>query len=424
MRERLDRLDTATIGLAGAALAANALALLFTVVFARLLGTDGYGELATCVSAFLILAVAGSALQVAAARDVAAGRYGHGPDLAAVVHRWMRSVVIGGSIATAAALALHDPIGALLDIEARWAASLTVPAAAAWLGLCLLRGALQGEGRIGTVGWSIVGEAGGRIVFGLVLVLAGADVFGAFLGTPLTFLVTGLVLLRALGPGHAAPASGFGALVRTAWAPIAGLTLLMALQNVDVILAQHRLADDPAGSYAAAAIAAKVLVWVAVGLALQVVPEASRRATAGDSPFAPLRNALLVLGALAVPVALLYVAVPRLVLELAFGEAYGDAAPALLPLAVAMSLLACTYLGTQYLLALHHARFLAALGVAVAAEIVALAILGDGFVSLALVVLAVHAAVAAIVLVAARAAHAPAPGEPEPEHDAELALVA
>ena len=65
-------------GLAAATLASNAIALLFTVLFARLLGADGYGSLAALISMFLILAVPGSALQVVVARETATGALGPG----------------------------------------------------------------------------------------------------------------------------------------------------------------------------------------------------------------------------------------------------------------------------------------------------------------------------------------------------------
>ena len=53
-------------------IAANVVALVFTVVFARVLGATDYGSLATLMSAFIILMVPGSALQVAVAREVSA----------------------------------------------------------------------------------------------------------------------------------------------------------------------------------------------------------------------------------------------------------------------------------------------------------------------------------------------------------------
>src|SRR5438309_10437541 len=70
--------DTAkAAGLAGAMIANNVLALISTVVFARLL--NDYGSLAALISYFLILSVVGQALQVATARAGVLGSLGVGP---------------------------------------------------------------------------------------------------------------------------------------------------------------------------------------------------------------------------------------------------------------------------------------------------------------------------------------------------------
>ena len=48
--------------------------MIFTAVFARVLGRADYGILAAALSSFLIFSVPGSALQVATARAVATAR--------------------------------------------------------------------------------------------------------------------------------------------------------------------------------------------------------------------------------------------------------------------------------------------------------------------------------------------------------------
>ena len=54
-------------GMAVAVVVSNTIGLAFTIVFARILGASGYGSLAVLVSAWIILMVPGSALQVAVA---------------------------------------------------------------------------------------------------------------------------------------------------------------------------------------------------------------------------------------------------------------------------------------------------------------------------------------------------------------------
>src|SRR5204862_2212047 len=164
---------------------------------------------------------------------------------------------------------------------------------------------------------------------------------GAFLGTPLALAVTAValsvVMRRRIGrPARGGPARSLRSLLRGAWAPVGGLALLALLQNVDVIVVRHQLGHDRAGSYAAAAVAAKAVVWVAIGIALHLLPEATRRAAAGLDPLPVLRRALGVLAVVAAPALFIFAVAPRLLLSAAFGAQYTSAAGALIVLGVAM----------------------------------------------------------------------------------------
>ena len=55
-------------------------------------------------------------------------------------------------------------------------------------------------------------------------------------------------------------------------APVAALTLLFVLQELHVIVVKHEVDGDAAGAYAVAAVAAKAIIWVAVGLGLYLLP--------------------------------------------------------------------------------------------------------------------------------------------------------
>ncbi len=372
---QLRQSETARAGaLAAATLASNLVQLVFVVVFTRLLGPDDYGSLAAMVSAFLILMVGGQALQVAAARETTLHHLGSGGQLAATIEGWTRRL---GIIAVAAILVgqlLRGPLGDLIGVpEHAPAAGLILPTGVLWVMLSLQRGVLQGARVYGVVGISIIVEAFGRLFCGLILYAAGAGVTGAFAGTPLAMAVTVVLLTivtrRKLGHPQDHPSEkSLRALFRGAWAPIAGLGLLALLQNVDVIVVKHRVGGDGAGSYAAAAVAAKSVVWVAIGIALQLLPEATRRAAAGLNPLPVLSRATIVLAVVCAPALLIFFAVPTFLLRIAFGEKLTQAHAALPLLGVAMTLLAVSYLMVQYLLALGRTSFIWVLGVVAVAE--------------------------------------------------------
>ena len=161
------------VGLAAATLASNAVALLFTVLFARILGADGYGSLAALLSTFLILAVPGSAVQVAVARETALGRLGSGGELAATLARWRRTLLVACAVVAVVAALLREQIASVLSVEEAWAAAMTLPTGCLWLLLSVERGALQGQHAYRPIAWSLLLEAFGRLAFGLVLVAAG-----------------------------------------------------------------------------------------------------------------------------------------------------------------------------------------------------------------------------------------------------------
>jgi O-antigen/teichoic acid export membrane protein len=205
---------------------------------------------------------------------------------------------------------------------------------------------------------------------------------------------------RRLGPpARGEPVHRLREMVGGAWPAVIGLVLIAVLQNVDVIMVKRQIGGDAAGAYAAAAVAAKAVVWVAIGIGLYLLPEATRAARAGEDPRRALKRALALVGAVAVPMLIVYALVPGTVLRLAFGPETVRAQDALLVLGVAMTLLAVGYLAVQYMLALGRVAFLPALAVVAALEIALLGDLGTrSLAGFATVVLALQAAAAASVL--------------------------
>jgi glycosyltransferase involved in cell wall biosynthesis len=123
LRKRVAESETLkAAGMAAATLGSNAIALLFTVLFARILGATDYGSLAALVSTFLILAVPGSALQVAAAREAALGRLGDPVALSRTLAAWRRRLLTAGAAVIAAGVVLREPIASLVSVPHEWAA--------------------------------------------------------------------------------------------------------------------------------------------------------------------------------------------------------------------------------------------------------------------------------------------------------------
>lgn len=397
------RTDTGrAAGLGVAVIAANVIALGFTIVFARVLGANDYGSLAALVSAFIILMVPGSALQIAVAREVSASLAAGDGRAGAGVERWVARLLLGGVGVAVVAVLLRGVLAAILNVDQEWAAAAVPVTAVLWMILSVERGALQGFQRYKLVAWSLIGEATARLAFALVLVGVGLDVTGAFLGTALSFVAVGLALAAPLsrhlpeGDGHP-----LRDLFRGASVPVVALTLLFVLQEVHVIVVKHEADGDTAGAYAVAAVAAKAIIWVAIGLGMYLLPEAARRSRGGEDARPILLRTLALIAVCGLPMVLVYAAVGEPLLSAVFGDDLAEASGALPWLGLAMVCLACSYLSVQFLLAIHRRGFIAVLAVAALAEVVVLLSLGAHLTRIAVALFCIQLACAACVLAVA-----------------------
>jgi O-antigen/teichoic acid export membrane protein len=431
--ERLRGSDTAkAAGLAAAMIANNVIALGSTVVFARLL--SDYGSLAALISYFLILSVAGQAMQVATAREGVLGHLGVGRGLITTLKRWTKTLAYVTVAVTVISILLRDPIAQAVGVKHdQWAAAIGLPAGCLWLELSILRGALQGIGDYRSVGISLIGEQATRLVVGAALAAAGLGVTGAYLGTPISFIAIGIwcaLQLHRHAEGTARPtrpptmeAITLWNHVTRAWAAIAGLIVIAVLQNIDIIAAKHRFngVKDLASSYAATAVAAKVLIWVAIGAGFYLVPEVSRRRAKGEDTRPVLAKALVIILVCAVPCLLIFAFGARPLLHAAFGAKRLKATDSLLPLGIAFTLLAATYLAIQYMLALRRFWFLIPIGIVALAEPILLLNSSRKPANFAVVVLAVQAIGALVAFALAlrpdRPLPSPAPASEVPEHE-------
>jgi O-antigen/teichoic acid export membrane protein len=369
--------------LAGAMIANNVIALVASVIFARLL--NDYGALAALISYLTILTVAGQALQVATAREGVLGHLGTGEDLLHTLERWWRTLAVFTVAATVVSVLAREQIAGLVGVQhdsgGVWAAAAGIPAGCLYLEVSILRGALQSIGDYRSVGVSLAGEQAARLLAGGILAAAGLGVGGAYLGSLIAYVAMCGYCARQLytalaGTEHRRWGLGQAgrealSLSRHVWRaaiPIAGLAIIQLLQNVDLIIAKHRMTNRLDSSYAVAAVAAKVLIWVAMGASFYLVPETSRRASAGEETRGVLARSLAIIAVCALPCLAIFAVGAHPLLAAVFGTKRAVASASLLPLGAAFTMLAATYLAVQYLLALRRTWFLLVIGLVAALE--------------------------------------------------------
>src|SRR5205085_4155628 len=106
---------------------------------------------------------------------------------------------------------------------------------------------------------------------------------------------------------------------------------------IDLIAAKHRFDKDIASSYAATAVAAKVLIWVAMGAGFYLVPEVARRRAAEEETRGVLVRALGIVLVCAVPCLLIFAVAAHPLLVIGFSHKRATASSSLLPLGAAFT---------------------------------------------------------------------------------------
>ena len=385
-------------------MAANVLALVTTVALARALGTADYGELARMVSVFTILIVPATALQAAAARDMTLGRLGPASHAIATLQGWIARIMLITLAVLAVCILLRYQLADLLQVSQPWAAAMVIPSGFLWTAWALQRGVLLGVSGYRPVAASLVGEQGFRLLFGLAAALLGAEVGLIFfcsvpLATIPIILITGVLTRRRLGPSDHEPVRvGLRDLASRNPVPVAALTLFAVLQNADVIAVGHFFNTTISGAYAQAAVAAKGVVWIAIGLGLYLLPEAAREAAKGADARHLLTRTTGLLMLVAIPILAIFGFFPEQILTLVFGDQAKLAAPALPWLAGAMTCLSILYLSLQFLLALGRRSFLVVLTFGAVAVPSVVAIRDTSLESVAIGLLILDAILASIML--------------------------
>jgi len=343
-----------------AGLVANGLNLLVTIVLARVLPvrdhSSAYGAFAQMVGLFIVVSLPGSAIAIAVVRRSSwwLARGGN-----AELEAWRRAVsaqiaralcgfaVVAGVVAPFVAKGLGNR---------SWVAVLlTSLGAGCWVAIAVERAFLQSCRRYQPLAGNFLLEGVSRTA-AVLTGAAVAGVTGAVAGILVAELVTWAhawwAATRAV-PDPTRSAAGTpprGELGGDLVASICAFAMLALLQYADVFLV-GRLYSQGSGRYAAIAVVAKTLVFVAIVLSYYLLPEASLGQRAGGHA---RRQLAVVLGLYGVACgALLLVAsvAPRALLAVVYPTRLLGASGSLAVLVAAMAVLGLSFLLATYLLA-------------------------------------------------------------------------
>lgn len=316
---------------------------LFHFVSARMLGPASYGDVASLVAVIGLVSLPLVGVQVAVARYVAGFAEGRAESsITLFFSKGLRLAFALGLFLTAALGALAVPMRSFLGIESLLAVVLTALVAAPSVGGPVVWGLAQGLQRFALFAVSIGLGPALRPILAVVFLAIGfgvAGAMGATLIAAIVALVVPLIVLRQwitrdTGRPSPVPGSEVGRYLVPA---MVGVLSITSLTTTDVIVAKAVLSDHDAGLYGSASLIGRVILYLPAAIVLVLLPKVAAREAAGRESRDVLMKSLVVTVGFCVIATVTYAVAPKLLVFLAFGSSFEEAAGLLWMFAVAMS---------------------------------------------------------------------------------------
>ncbi|KAB1185426.1 MULTISPECIES: hypothetical protein [Haloferax] len=315
-----------------ATVASGALNYAFQVFMGRALGPEQYGVFGALFALFYIVNVFGRGIRFSATRftaELADNR----PALAAFHSEFLRQSTLFSIGIFVTLVAAAPLLSDFLDVPTTLLAVAIAGTAPFGLALTVNFGTLQGVQWFVPLGGYKVLLAGVKLGAGVLFVILGYGVFGAFSALVLASIVvyglTTLHLRHRLQTSTLRPALDFGRAYRyTLTAILTGFCVTVPT-TVDVILAKHFFTSRVAGLFVAASVLGKILIFLPMGISTALFPKVSTREANENATTALLWRAMLYTAAIAGLGAVTYWVIPEFVLTTFYGAAYAEAVPLL-----------------------------------------------------------------------------------------------
>ncbi len=354
---------------------ANVLGFGYQIVMARLLRPEEYAVLTALFGILILESISSQVIQSATAKLAAQYR---ARDEEAALHAFVRrwAVRVGGG-AAAVGLLVAVLSGAIARVLALPALSVALLGLTLFLALSFTfgLGLLQGLARFVWMGTALIAQAGARLGVGLVLVLAGLGVDGAFTGATAAIAISLAVLAVPLIPLFRAAR---GSTVKhelgadeTRFFALSAVVLLAyaALTNIDAVLARSLLGPEEAGAYAGAITMGKIVLFAPIAIGFLLLERTARAHARSEDTDRALYLALAFVLATSGLVAVAYILLPEFLVPIVVGSQYPETAKIVGTYGVAALANALLNLWISYFIGRGEMRVGLLLAVAVLAEL-------------------------------------------------------
>ena len=258
------------------------------------------------------------------------------------------------------ALALAEPLGALLNIHSTGTVLLADTAFATALVFPVAMGVLQGSQRFHAVAAMYIAPFVLRLGLLAVTAAAGYRLGGAVFATVVS-AIAGTVLALALireplqqGKGAAPPLGSFLRYLGPVFVGIVGIALLT---HVDILVVKARLSSHDAGAYGAASAFARVGFFLPATILAVLFPRTAARQARGEETEDILGRSLLATAAFCGALALFYAAAGVGLVATTFGPDFAEGGTVLAPYALAIGLFSLANILVGYHLSRGETRY-------------------------------------------------------------------
>ena len=370
---------------------------LFYMLLGRRVDVEAYGVVTSLASALLVIGAPGVVAQLIAARLAAdlEARHDSGAlrKLADILTLYCSIIV---AVVVVICVLFREPIAAYFNLTGTTATVVTVIGLALFIVETVQRGVLQGAHRFGAMSISMSIEAVIKVIVGIGLAGrfgATGALLGIAVGAAVAIAFNAYAFRKEFGVRRN-PVALESDLIRRVIAHVGiGQLTVTVLMFYDVPLVKHLFDARSAGLYAAAALVGRAVIAAVSFVPTLVMPKATARAAAGRSPLSLLGVALgLSIGIVAVA-ALFAALLPRFVVTVIAGKAFGEAGALVLLYVIASGCLSLANVVAAYKMGLHRYDFVAPILVVAIAEIAVLSLWHPTLTAVVSVLAAGHAMV-------------------------------
>jgi O-antigen/teichoic acid export membrane protein len=317
----------------------------FHLLTARYLGPSAYGDVATLSAIGNVLTLPLIGVQFFVARHVAsrlsAGKTINDRNYVSGFASTM--LLVGGAIAVVL-LACLPAIRSAVSVHSVAAVAYTVLLVVPSFLAPVLLGAIQGSQRFIVLATAMAVPPVLRIGLVGAALHGGLGVAGAMGATLVTAVVAVGIPIIALRHALLATTSWRPTLprreVRALLPVVAGMLAITCLSTDDLVAAKVALGAHEAGLYGAASLIGRLILYVPVAIVTVLIPKVSARVSSDRRTEELGTQSFVVTALFCIGVSLVYVAVPTLIVRIAYGTKYDGSARLLWMFAVAMTLYA------------------------------------------------------------------------------------